>query len=223
MKRLLILLCFIFSLKASAVCLNKTDYEIKVKANPAKYVTNLSREEFLRRSNQAVNPNTLGLTTVSFNVSVEGEPYAERDGKATCVGLKKVILTFGYDDLTIYIDKKYKPGSCQYKVIKEHEEYHASVAKEAVPFFKPDIRKQLIKVLSQLKPERVFTSQAGNDVIVRQTNKVMQDMQPLIKHINKVIVDKNYQIDTPESYKKTTALCKKWSRGTCFFFTKYFF
>lgn len=210
MKRFLILLCFIFSLKASAVCLNRTDYEIKVKANPAKYVTNLTREQFLRKSNQAVNPNTLGLTTVSFNVAVESEPYAEPDGPAMCVGLKKVVLTFGYDDLTIYIDKKYKPGSCQYKVIKEHEEYHASVAKEAVPFFKSDIRKQLIKVLAKLKPERVFSQYDGNELIARQTNQVMQDMQPLIKHINKVIADKNYRIDTPESYKKTTALCKKW-------------
>lgn len=211
MKKILFVLCCIFCLNASADCTNRTDYKIEIKTRPAKYITTLTRQEFLRRAKQKVNPNTLGLTTVSFKISAEGEPYSKSNGIASmCVGLQKFILTIGYDDLTIYIDKKYKRSSCEYRVVKEHEEYHASVAREALVFFKPDIEKRLKKIVAELKPEIVHSQQQGNDVIVRQTEFVLNKMQPLINHINKKIAEKNYQIDTPESYRKTTALCKNW-------------
>ena len=112
--------------------------------------------------------------------------------------------------MCVYIDKKYKPSSCEYKVIKNHENYHVAVAQQAMIFFKPDVEAQVQKSLQKIKPQIVSTPEEKDQVLKNQFNQIMNDLKPLINHINTVTAKKNYQIDTPESYEKTKALCKNW-------------
>ena len=114
------------------------------------------------------------------------------------------------DELTVYIDKKYKPSSCEFKVIKAHENYHVAVAQQAMTFFKPDVEAQVQKSLKKIKPKIVKNAIERDQALKEQFNQVMNDLKPLIEHINKTTAKKNYQIDTPESYARTKALCKNW-------------
>lgn len=77
-------------------------------------------------------------------------------------------------------------------------------------FFKPDIEDALRKAVSRVKPVEVRSQKEAEHVFQKQFYQVMNDLQPLIDHINKKIAEKNYEIDTPESYRETTALCKNW-------------
>ena len=205
------LLSLFLAQNASAFC-DSASTRIYITTNPGnvKYITTRSKHDFVHSSPYPVNPNTLGLTVSRLNITGSATPNIDsKDGK-TCVSLGTLNFKMGYDDLTVYIDKKYKPSSCEYKVIKNHENYHVAVAQQAMTFFKPDVEKQIQKSLQKIKPQIVNSNKEAETALQNQFNQVMDDLKPLINHINKVTAQKNYQIDTPESYAKTKALCKNW-------------
>ena len=211
MYLLLPLLSLFFVQNANAFC-DTLSTRVYISMNPGnvKYITTRSKHDFIKASPHPVSPNTLGLTVSRLGIKGDARPNVEVEGDKMCVSLGTLNFTMGYDDLTVYIDKKYKPDSCEYKVIKNHENYHVAVAQQAMIFFKPDVEKQIQKSLEKIKPQIVKDASERDRVLQSQFNQVMDDLKPLINHINKVTAQKNYQIDTPESYAKTKALCKNW-------------
>lgn len=207
----LFLLSFVFIQNASAFCDGfETKISVSTNIGTVKYITTRSKRDFIRSSPTPVSPNTLGLTvsrvgmTGGYTANIETE-----DGK-TCVSLKTVDLKLANDELTVYIDKKYKPSSCEYKVIKNHEKHHVAVAQQALIFFKPDIEAQVQKTILNLRPQIVGSAKERDEVLSNQFQQIINDLQPLLEHINKKTAEKNYQIDTPESYARTKELCKNW-------------
>ena len=212
MKRLLFgLLCLFWTGNATAFCRQERPFQIvEMKPGFVRYITHLSRDEFLRQSPVKMSPNTLGMTVSKLGITGSAEPLLQQDGRSACIQIKRFTLTLGYDTLDVYIDKKYKPGSCEYEVVKEHEKYHVRVSQEAMSFFRPDIESALNQALSRLSPVYVTSEREAQRAFEQQFHQVMREIQPLIDHINKKIAEKNYLIDTPESYAETTALCKNW-------------
>lgn len=208
---LLPLLSLFFCQNASAFC-DSSSTRINITMNPGnvKYITTRSRHDFIHASPHPVSPNTLGLTVSNLTITGDAQPNIEIEDGKMCVSLKTLNFRMSYDDLTVYIDKKYKPSSCEYKVIKNHENYHVAVAQQAMIFFKPDVEKKIQESLRKIKPTIVKSAEERDNVLKAQLEQVMSDLRPLIDHINKVTAQKNYQIDTPESYEKTKALCKNW-------------
>jgi len=184
---------------------------VETKTGTVRYQTHLSRDEFLRKAPVKMSPNTLGMTVSSLGIQGNATPEVQYVAQNSyCVQIKDMRLTLGYDVIDVYIDKKYHPGSCEYEVVKEHENYHVRVSQEAMMFFKSDIETALKKALSKLKPVYVSSERDAQQSFERQFNQVMAELNPLIVHINKKIAEKNYVIDTPESYRATTALCPHW-------------
>lgn len=213
MKRLtILLLCLFLAQIANAFCTTIRPHAyVETKTGKVRYITNMSRDEFLRKAPQKMSPNTLGMTVSKLGITGSAEPRITQTGAhSVCVQVQDLKLTLGYDVLDVYIDKKYKPGSCEYEVVKEHENYHVRVSQEAMKFFKPDVEKELKKAVAKLKPVTVASSAEAQSAFNQQFQQVIQDLQPLITHINAKIAEKNYIIDTPESYAATTKLCKNW-------------
>jgi hypothetical protein len=213
MKYILILLIvsFFYSQNANAFCESvDTQIILEADAGTVEYRTDLSKNEFLKLHGGKVSPNTLGLTVVQLEAKSIADPFLEQKGRKACVGVRKISVKIGYDTLRVYIDKKYRKGTCEYKVIKDHEDYHVRVGKEAVYFFRPDVEKALKKAVRRLKPIVVHSQAEVQPAFEKQVNQIMSEIQPVINHMNAKIAEKNYQIDTPESYRKTTALCSHW-------------
>ena len=209
---LIFLLCLILSGKANAFCHTITPWtNVNTKTGTVRYITHLSRNEFLRNAPQKMSPNTLGMTVSKLGITGSAEPEVQYlENHTYCVQIKRMDLDLGYNTLDVYIDKKYKPGSCEYEVVKEHENYHVRVSQEAMMFFKPDIEQALETALSHIEPEYAYSPNEAQKIFNRQFNRVMREIQPLIDYINNKIAEKNYIIDTPESYAETAALCDHW-------------
>ena len=207
-----ILVCLFIAQKATAFCRQITPWvSLETKPGYVRYITHLSRDEFLRRAPVKMSPNTLGMTVSKLGLNGTAEPLIQPLGNHTaCVQIKHLTLTLGYDTLDVYIDKKYEPGSCEYEVVKEHENYHVRVSQEAMSFFRPDIDRALRNVLQRVQPIYVRTQNEAQSAFEKQFHQVIRELQPIIDHINKKIAEKNYIIDTPESYAETTALCRNW-------------
>ncbi len=208
---ILLIVSFFWTQNANAFCQSvDTQVVLETETATVEYRTDRSRHEFLKEYGGKVSPNTLGLTVVQLGANSVADPFLEQRGKKACVGVRKISVKIGYDKLRVYIDKKYRPKSCEYRVVKDHENYHVRVAKEAVYFFRPDIEKALRKAVRRVKPVIVHSQAEVQPAFEKQVRQIMSDVQPFIDHMNKKIAEKNYQIDTPESYRKTTALCKNW-------------
>ena len=208
---LLALLSLLFVQNASAFC-DSVSTRVYITTNPGnvKYVTTRSKHDFIHSSPYPVSPNTLGLTISRLGATYDALPNVEVSGDMMCISIKELTVKMGYDELIVYIDKKYKPSSCEYKVIKAHEKQHVKIAQQAMVFFKPDLEKQIQKALQKVKPQIVPTSKKVDEVLNDQLKQLISEITPLIDHINKVTAQKNYQIDTPESYAKTKAMCNNW-------------
>lgn len=208
---LLPLLSLLFVQNARAFCDSATTgVYITMDPGNVKYITTRSKHDFIHASKQPVSPNTLGLTVAHLNITGDARPNIEKEDDKICVSLGTLNFKMVYDELTVYIDKKYKPGTCEYKVIKNHENYHVAVAQQAMIFFKPDVEKEIQKSLQKVKPQIIKDPKDQDRVLKEQFTQVMNDLKPLIAHINAVTAQKNYEIDTPQSYAKTRALCKNW-------------
>ena len=213
MKHFLIaLLCLFMTQKANAFCRAITPWvTLETKPGYVRYITHLSRDEFLQKAPVKMSPNTLGMTISKLGLDGSAEPLLQPvDRNTVCVQIKHLTLTLGYDTLDVYIDKKYAPGSCEYEVVKEHENYHVRVSQEAMSFFRPDVDRALKTALQHIQPIYVHSQDEAQAAFQRQFQQVIRELQPTIDHINKKIAEKNYIIDTPESYAETTALCRHW-------------
>lgn len=211
--KLLFLLSILFFYKiANAECTYTAPYVV-VNAGTGKveYITNLSREEFLEKEKQtSMSENTLGLTVSKLTTTYKATPLLRKKGNKACISIKKIVFTLEPEYIRVYIDSKYKRNSCEYKVIKEHEKFHVDVTQQAINFFKKDIELAIKKAAKKIRPEYVYSSERASNILHKQANQIIQEISPLLDHINKKIKEKNAVIDTPESYRETTSLCKNW-------------
>lgn len=210
-------LCAILSLflsqNASAFC-DTLNIRVNITTTPGnvQYITTKSKEEFTKNSKNPVSPYTVGLTISNLSIAGSARASTEVLDKQICTNIGVLNLKIGYEpgNLLVYIDKNYRPGSCEYEVTRKHENYHVAVAQQAMLFFKPDIEKKVHEIVGKLRPQIVRSEKEVEEVIQKQYQQVMTELAPLLRHINQKIAQKNAAIDTPESYSKTAALCKNW-------------
>lgn len=216
MRRILLfLLCFtvwpVFAQNAIPFCMSMaTRVNITTRIGNPKYITTYSRKEFLKKTKQKENPYTLGLTLYNMAVDIKTVPSIENKFNQICVGISDLNVDLYYPEIVVYIDKKYAPSSCEYKVIKEHENYHVAVAQSALTFYKNDIENAVNKALLKLSPKIVYSEGEIHPTLARMTATVLESVKPVILHINKKLLEKNAAIDTKEMYQATTNMCKNW-------------
>ena len=208
---LLFIVSPVFAQNAMPFCTGaSTQIHVNTKLGNPKYVTNLSRRQFLQRAGGKASPYTLGLTVSQLQLSGSAKPRIEQNGKQICVSIAELNIDIGFPELTVYIDKKYMPSSCEYKIIRLHENYHVSVGQQAMLFFKPDIEKALSDAISSTPPEIVYSADDIHASVGRQFDSILRKLDPLMAHINEKIREKNAAIDTQESYEATRAKCNNW-------------
>ena len=212
LKFLFILLIWSIGISVNAAC-DLPEPHLILKTNPGTitYHNDLSKQEFMLKAPNEQTPDTaVGLTVARMNIQANGTPQMKGNGRKSCVGIKDITFEIGFDQIDVYIDRKYKPGSCEYKIVKEHEDHHAQLSRQAMIFFKPDIEKALRTSLKNYRPRYVHSKRQAEQVAQRQFEQLVEDVRPVIDHVNKVLAQKNAAIDTPASYRQVTAQCDNW-------------
>lgn len=214
-KVFVLLLCLsvwpVFAQNATSFCTSMvTRVHVTTRIGNPKYVSSYSKTEFLQKAGRKFDPYTLGLTVSEMSIQAKATPSLDQFADRICVGISDLDVVLDYPNLTVYIDKKYAPSSCEYKIIKDHENYHVMVAQQALPFYKKDIENAIYKALQKMSPKVVYSTQDIQPTLHQLTDSVLSSVQPVLKHINAKLLEKNAAIDTPEMYRQTTAMCKNW-------------
>ena len=154
---------------------------------------------------------TLGLTVANIKHQVEiSTEIKDTSDHHHCLRPTKIKVTVAIPKLDVYIDKKYKPGSCEYSVVSQHEQKHFRIHQDTLKAGRSRLQAALDSAARKLRPVSVQSkagAQASTDQFLRA---ITQDIVPVIKAIQNETEAKNKQLDTPQSYKADSRKCHNW-------------
>lgn len=152
-----------------------------------------------------------GITFAASSISVQGKGKISQLGiKEYCVELDNVKIQFGYDRIIVLIDRKYRPGSCEYKAIKEHEDQHVFLHRDTLRFYSKYVHDEAYKVSQQILPRLVSSENEAKKALEDMVEEIQRAVLPINEFFMKIKDEENLKIDTPESYEKSTKRCRNW-------------
>ncbi len=181
----------------------------KIKLNRSKSSAQITR---FAKSLDAYKPTTkgrlLGLayTEVRPNLGVEVEGVFAQN-KQKCIRLSKVSFEFGLKKSEIFIDRKYRPGTCAYKAVLAHEKEHMRISQKLQKIYAKKIEKELKHRAKTVRPFLASNTKRAANVIVK---RLMGQVTPLVDEFKKERKRQNMKIDTPQSYRKVRSRCANW-------------
>ena len=155
--------------------------------------------------------NVRGLTHCELKTSAEIKPFIKDIGKGRyCVGVEKLTVNTGFPRIDVYIEKKYKPGTCNYTVVKNHENYHVRVQQEGLKFFSGKIKKAYQIASNNIEPRLVTSESEARNAVKNMLEQITKATQPTVSYVTEQLKIKNKAIDTEESYTQETKKCPNW-------------
>lgn len=154
----------------------------------------------------AWTPVGLTLTELKYRMKlkIEAQPLSN---SAYCARVTAVDAELGYDDLRVYIARKFRPGTCAYDSINAHELTHVAVFRDALDRFYPRLQHRLQRAAQSLDPVRSSSPDMAADYLRQRLSAAVQ---PLFLEMNRDLDRANARLDTPERYAQEQALCPEW-------------
>lgn len=189
---------------------------VSLKTNPGKIVYNISksRSQIGRLKNKHGGAsrkrgwNPIGLTLAELQFRMEISLNVLSHSKTShCATVNAVRAKLGFDRINVYVDKRYRKGSCQYRSILKHEQEHIDIFQNALAVYAPKVERRLTDATARLKPVNARTVKRAADKLQKNLHG---EMKSLFKKINDAMDADNARIDTLENYKREQARCSSW-------------
>lgn len=134
-------------------------------------------------------------------------PYWKKYGAVYCYSAKELNIEIGYVQHTVFIPRIYGRHSCEYKVVRAHENKHAAYNRRAMRDFGSKVEARLQQELAKTGAIPVRNKEDGLSAYGKVVNKVLS---ALLNEMHRTYNPYHEQIDTPENYRKEAAKCEKW-------------
>ena len=154
----------------------------------------------------AWTPVGLTLTELKYQMrlKIEAIPISK---SAYCARLTAVDAELGYDKLRVYIARKFRPGSCGYRSISDHEMTHVAVFRDALNRFYPQLQHRLQRAAEEMEPVRSASPDSAAEYLRKRLGATIK---PLFLEMNRELDRNNAKLDTPERYRMEQANCPEW-------------
>lgn len=149
----------------------------------------------------------LGLTQSEVSAAMRFYVSGPQGGGRACVNVDRVNATFGHKKLTILVPREYRRGSCQFKVVLQHENEHVRINREGVRKYAKILKRELVKVVRRLNPQHVSSLKQGQKQAERALQKVMKSVSA---RFNKEVRKQHARIDKPGGPYDASGACRKW-------------
>ena len=158
------------------------------------------------------NPQkTMGVTVAGARVSYELETVKKKVDNGFCIGIKKIKFFVGYPELSVFIDEKYKEGSCQYEAIKKHEKGHVAIYQKELKYYGDLILSDLQWIGKNVKP--MFFQKNVSDNAVRSVLDGMiakSSVMAVMEKLDSTLKNKNAEHDNEAEYQRVKSECDSW-------------
>lgn len=127
------------------------------------------------------------------------------NGRA-CVMLASVEASWRMVSATIDVAAEYRPGSCEYAAVLEHERDHVRLTRRAFDAHAARLEARLREQAAAVRP---FVADAG-DAAQAVTDRLMAVARQVMDQFREESRRVNGAIDTAESYRAVSAKCRQW-------------
>jgi len=152
------------------------------------------------------HPIGLTLTELQFRMQIRANTLSHGD-KSHCAVLAAVDATLGYDKITIYVDRRYQPGSCQHQSVLDHEHGHLAVFRDTLAIYAPKVEERLNEAARRLKPA---TARTAEEAAAKLQRALQREMEPLFNDMNRRLDADNNRLDGKTNYLREQSRCSKW-------------
>lgn len=150
----------------------------------------------------------LGLTRMSLDFRMQANTKVfTRDRRNYCVSLSKVKAHLGFKDFEVYVARRYKPGTCAYRVTKAHEMTHVSLYRRELGDAVGPFKTALAEAAARIPVIWSRDPQAATGKMLRDLDRAIQ---PVLKRMNREMEISNGRIDTKEAYAREHRKCRDW-------------
>ena len=151
---------------------------------------------------------SLGITYAETAYDAEAHSMATTvRGGGYCVYLTGVDVNFGWKRMQVYVASEFKPGTCEYRTVLDHENQHVSVNNGALKEFAPRFRAEVERMLTNVQPVYATNAQRGMDQALASLD---MGMSGLLKRFQSMMSQRNAPLDSDANYKATAQLCGNW-------------
>jgi len=160
-----------------------------------------------------------GLTVADFRMQLQMDVEAVGVEGGVCVYPVRLWGYMGYDEVIIYVDRKYPMLSCQRYVIEQHERQHAMINNQVLHEFLPGIVRSMTRYVENIRPAFIpvqnnesranidqRVDDAHREISSRVFKRAEQELQPFYAERER----RNALLDTDESYERDAARCLSW-------------
>lgn len=151
-------------------------------------------------------PVGLTVTEIRYQVDIKIEAY-QLPNSQVCARLSSVEAQIGYDKINVFIARRFRPGTCAYQSITDHENTHVTVFRQALGDYYPRIHRRLARATETLKPTIYRTPSQAADYLRKRLSAAIK---PLYAEMGRTLKRNNARLDTPERYRSEQARCKDW-------------
>lgn len=183
---------------------------------PTTYNNNLNVtgiQNVMRRRGHVIagmHQRALGLTSSQIAFSLSGQTMATPVRGGYCVYLRSVDVKFGYQTMDVFIGSEFRPQTCEYKTILDHENQHVAINRNTIREYAPRVRQEIERHLATLQPRFTSDAQVSTD---RKISDVKQKVDPLLTQMERVLEQRNAVIDSKVNYAALAENCKNWDQG----------
>lgn len=185
------------------------------KDGEVRYDNEKSRSDLARmqkRSGQAGafgdgwTPVGLTLTELRYTMKVKVEALKLRDGRY-CARLTNVDAELGFDRMDVFVANRFRPGTCAYTSISNHEMTHVAVFRRALDSYYPRMHHRLERAARGIIAVQARNPQVAADYFQKQ---LRSSIDPLFNEMNRTMDRNNAMLDTPQRYRAEQMRCAEW-------------
>lgn len=192
---------------------SKPEVVVKTATTRTKYIRTKSAKDLTQihgggASRAASSVGGLGGGEIGFKT--ENRFEITQRGKAACVRLKKIEVTF-YAKPEIHIASNFKRSTCEYNAVLTHEQQHIRILRKFVREYSPKVKKEITRIAAQIKPSvgpisKTQIEAAQNDI----QKQFMSKIEAYNNKIMPILAKRQKAFDSPQEYVRVAAKCKKW-------------
>jgi hypothetical protein len=149
---------------------------------------------------------TRGVTSSEIQATARYELLEQTSPKSgRCTALSEVTARFAIPTATVRIDRRYRPDSCEYSAVLEHEQEHVRVARETLDRWGDRIRQQLESAVTSWR-DRWLPAAVEWEIKAA----IDQAIAGIVRQIQTDADRQHAAIDMPAAYEKVRRRCSGW-------------
>ncbi len=157
---------------------------------------------------------TLGFTSyetrseIHFNIDFVHD--AKEENEPGCAWIRQLTTRFDVTLIDIFVPVEYQPDSCPYKEIKEHEEQHVQILREAHAQFLENLKRMLGAPGALHDGSSPIQAATMDEAKAQLSDEMQRTLDDFIKDFSDTLARRQREIDTPENYAAIQSRCPEW-------------